>query len=655
MGAIKMKKNQIRARRWKIWSGIILWILVFSVPFVFADGNQAYVCSTWTMKLVNEFYEILDKISRIWIIIAKLAWKLMTNGMIYWEAFQLDSYLWKIWQMVRNMVNFAIGFYFLYHILRFILSPSKDSTPQKIIKQSLVGGVLVQMSWFIVMFLVDLSTILIATVSSLPQQIVAQSQDLQVTIKVVSDSGLLWERKDSILVCDLWENNFRKNCKKVPRDLESKPELSDERLFDMIWPKSDDLSGPLMWLGFSVFRIQDSLQKDNVEYKWVSCVDKIFKEFSQFLVWGAGVTLFTLSLLVLIITLVVRVAYLRIVVALSPLVVFLWSFKDFDGFKGMARSLDILKPEKILKIIFYPVYYCLLIGLMFIVVLILQSFLKVQNSSNFSSGDIGNGLRIETTMIDEANQRYDSNMKVDDLISLNLKNAKITFQDILLMIISLALMRMLVKAALTRKTWIGKLDNLNDSIAKVAQSTLESTPIIPTRTGSLAIWDIYSADSNSSALFNQLEQKYGGRLEEKRQQQNQNLESLLGIKQEKYWLDDIHRRSLKQISDGRTLKDLRDKVVEVRKTVHLWFHDIADEYLYPMLGRISDASIREALNINVAWSGKDAKTIKENLQGESGRARFKALYEYIMDESIDTTFDQYNRMSDSDKRLPLKS
>jgi len=47
------------------------------------------------------------------------------------------------------------------------------------------------MSWFIVMVLVDLSTILIATVSSLPQQIVAQSQDLQVTIKVVSDSGLL--------------------------------------------------------------------------------------------------------------------------------------------------------------------------------------------------------------------------------------------------------------------------------------------------------------------------------------------------------------------------------------------------------------------------------------------------------------------------------
>ena len=94
-------------------------------------------------------------------------------------------------------------------------------------------------------------------------------------------------------------------------------------------------------------------------------------------------------------------------------------------------------------------------------------------------------------------------------------------------------------------------------------------------------------------------------------------------------------------------------MAEIRKTVHLWFHDIADEYLYPMLGRISDTSIREALNVNVEWSGKDAKAIKESLQGESGRARFKALYEYIMDDTIDITFDNYNKKSDSEKRLPL--
>ena len=456
-----------------------------------------------------------------------------------------------------------------------------------------------------------------------------------------------------VMVCDLWENNFRKNCKKVDRDASSGTGVDDQMLFDMMWPKSDDLSGPLMWLGFSVFRIQNALDEDNTEYEGVSCVDKVFKEVFQFAVWGVWVLLFSLSLVVLMITLVVRLAYLRIVVALSPLVVFLRSFKDSAGFKWLSKSLDILSPERIFKIIFHPVYYCLLISLMFIVILILQSFLKVQNSSNFSNGEVGNGLYIETTEIDRANQRYNSTMNIDGLISLDLKDAKITIQDVLLMIISLALMRMLVKAALTQKTWIGKLDKLNESIVNVAQTTLESTPIIPTRTGSLAIWDIYSADSNSSALFNQLNQKYGDRLEEKRQQQNQNLESLLGIKQEKYWLDDIHRRSLKQISEGKTLKDLKEKVAEIRKTVHLWFHDIADEYLYPMLGRISDTSIREALNVNVEWSGKDAKAIKESLQGESGRARFKALYEYVMDDTIDTTFDNYNKKSDSEKRLPL--
>lgn len=648
-----MKKNQMRSRKWKIWSGIVLWILVFCIPLVFADGSVYSACTKWTTKLIHQFYEIYDKLSRIWIIMVKLAWKLMTNGLIYWEAFKLDSYLWKIWQMIRNLVNFAIGFYFLYCILRYILSPSKDIVPQKIIKQSLIGGVLIQMSWFIVMILVDLSTILTATVASLPQQVVAQSQNLQTTLKVINQNNLFAGLSGKVMVCDLWENNFRKNCKKVDRDASSGTGVDDQMLFDMMWPKSDDLSGPLMWLGFSVFRIQNALDKGNTEYKGVSCVDKVFKEVFQFAVWGVWVLLFGLSLMVLMITLVVRLAYLRIVVALSPLVVFLRSFKDSAGFKWLSKSLDILSPERIFKIIFHPVYYCLLISLMFIVILILQSFLKVQNSSNFSNGEVGNGLYIETTEIDRANQRYNSTMNIDGLISLDLKDAKITIQDVLLMIISLALMRMLVKAALTQKTWIGKLDKLNESIVNVAQTTLESTPIIPTRTGSLAIWDIYSAGSNRSALFDQFDQKYQNYFNEKRAEQNKELETLLGIKQEKYWLDDIQRRSLKQISEGKTLKDLKEKVAEIRKTVHLWFHDIADEYLYPMLGRISDTSIREALNVNVEWSGKDAKAIKESLQGESGRARFKALYEYIMDDTIDITFDNYNKKSDSEKRLPL--
>ena len=141
---------------------------------------------------MDTLYRITQLCSWLRIVLAKFVGKLMTNALVYAEAFQMDTYLWKIRQMVRNLVNFAIGFFFLYHILKYVISPStNEKPPQEIIKKSLITGVLVQMSWFIVMVLVDLSTILIATVSSLPQQIVAQSQDLQVTIKVVSDSGLL--------------------------------------------------------------------------------------------------------------------------------------------------------------------------------------------------------------------------------------------------------------------------------------------------------------------------------------------------------------------------------------------------------------------------------------------------------------------------------
>ena len=105
--------------------------------------------------------------------------------------------------MIRNLVNFTIGFYFLYCILRYILSPSKDIVPQKIIKQSLIGGVLIQMSRFIVMILVDLSTILTATVASLPQQVVAQSQNLQTTLKVINQNNLFAGLSGKVMVCDL--------------------------------------------------------------------------------------------------------------------------------------------------------------------------------------------------------------------------------------------------------------------------------------------------------------------------------------------------------------------------------------------------------------------------------------------------------------------
>lgn len=72
----------------------------------------------------------------------------------------------------------------MYTILKFLLFPSeKDKNPKEIIKNSLIAGVLIQASWFIVMVIVDISSILFATASSLPSQVVANNSYLQKSLE----------------------------------------------------------------------------------------------------------------------------------------------------------------------------------------------------------------------------------------------------------------------------------------------------------------------------------------------------------------------------------------------------------------------------------------------------------------------------------------
>jgi len=70
---------------------------------------------------------------------------------------------------------------------------------------------------------------------------------------------------------------------------------------------------------------------------------------------------------------------------------------------------------------------------------------------------------------------------------MNMSNAKMTIQEIFIAILSLAFMRMIIKVAITNKTGVKKLDQFTSSVAKLGQSTIESTPIITVPNGSLAL------------------------------------------------------------------------------------------------------------------------------------------------------------------------
>lgn len=81
---------------------------IFLMPHVYATNNAELACATPMSDLANMFYVIESLFSWIWILFANLVGKLMTNSFVYGEAINLDVFLWKIWQISRNIANFAI-------------------------------------------------------------------------------------------------------------------------------------------------------------------------------------------------------------------------------------------------------------------------------------------------------------------------------------------------------------------------------------------------------------------------------------------------------------------------------------------------------------------------------------------------------------------
>ena len=157
-------------------------VIIFSCYPTFASDK----CSWVTKDSLDTIYVFLTNLwkffSWIWIVLWNFAGVLMTNAMVYWEFMHLDSFLWKIWQMSRTIANYALWFLFIYYIFKYIFFKD-DKPPIGKVKDILVASVLVQISRFMVMVLVDLSTIGLATVSSFSSQVLSADSKMLETFK----------------------------------------------------------------------------------------------------------------------------------------------------------------------------------------------------------------------------------------------------------------------------------------------------------------------------------------------------------------------------------------------------------------------------------------------------------------------------------------
>ena len=535
----------------------------------------------------------------------------MTNSFIYGEALHFDVFLWKIWQITRNIANFWLGFIFLYEILKYMLNPSETKTPMSIIKDLLKSGVVIQLSWFAIMVLVDISTVLFALVSSFPSQVIGSdavfSQALNTVIesscpdKIISDNAqpqgnvlCKWQKQIIRFMADAGWSKLKNSTEAGIINVEMREDggLTKDQLFDTLLPSQDSLSWPLMFIGFEIFKTAQLSDYSNVQ--WISDMEKDFKQIFQIVLHSGMMILYTLSLLVLMVVLIARVLYLWIFIAISPIVVLL----NYLIKPKKQLTNDIFRDiNKMIKLIFWPVFYALYISLMIIMLVIFNWALKF-NMMNYESP-------VQIT---------DSQLKFDnDLISVSMEGGTMRLYDLLLGAIALFLMRNLVQLAIKEETGIKQIDDFTKNVSKLATWFIETVPIVPVPWSNIKIG---AGSVFTDAILNEKINSISGDFENKRLSQMQSLGQTLGFDIDNR-IKESEKKRLSQIlnQSGKAedkLKTYREEIKKIKGK--FYFSDLE----WDLLSIFSGNEYQEIL-----------KTSSYGFSGVKNVTDKKSFYDYL--------------------------
>lgn len=187
---------------WGCWS--FLGVSVASP--VYAANDTVNTPST-TME--DDFRKIADYFLKVAYIILwpliMLSGLALDNTMVYGEIFHMDAPLRQFWNLCKNFANFGLWFMILYEIIKSVLTFTGASKPMKTIQKAVIAGIFIQMSWFLVAALIDISTIATYAVGGMPMSIlktdtnIIQTKIMQPDVTMNLNSEKIMESKDFII------------------------------------------------------------------------------------------------------------------------------------------------------------------------------------------------------------------------------------------------------------------------------------------------------------------------------------------------------------------------------------------------------------------------------------------------------------------------
>ena len=441
---------------------IVIWfVLIFTLAFAVTNTNGASA----NQDSFSIIWTIINLLNILWLPFAIIAGKLFSNDLVYGSAFHIDTMLFHIWQFSRTFANYIIWFIFLVHIFLFLAWKVKNIADTLI--KITVSSILVNASWFILWAIIDLSTILLVTVGSLPMHLMwtsatAPIQKVKYCSKISIDSEKIWQNTDgfkSLIICDKW----------------AEKQIDSENFFK----KMNNMTWPLIFIWTTILNIDKNWWINSKMVNSNSNIKKSngIRNMLHFLV----IAIFVIPIFILVIVGIVRVFWLWIYIWFSPLLILDYIF----GSKYISSSNKNLKLSNVIWLIFQPVLVVMALWIAVIFLATVQTaFIWWSDFEKKAKKDLWICEKTPNSMCiwDKVAVTIKWNMMEEFM-----KEVWGSFWYLVLTILSFLAMWWLVKIAF-HSTEI--TSSIADSTFKFVEEGMKVVPFIPTPAGITWIWAV---------------------------------------------------------------------------------------------------------------------------------------------------------------------
>jgi hypothetical protein len=99
-----------------------------------------------------------------------LGGKFLSNSFVYGSSFGIDNILWQLWQFTRTGMNYFLGILLIASIFIYFIKDNSKLSIKVLAPKLIIAAIVVNMTWFIMAVLIDISSILIVMASDFANQ-----------------------------------------------------------------------------------------------------------------------------------------------------------------------------------------------------------------------------------------------------------------------------------------------------------------------------------------------------------------------------------------------------------------------------------------------------------------------------------------------------